>query len=66
MMYVIGTRYNERKLMVFTTNFCNERQPPAEDTSKDRVERRLRSRLYEMCRTVEIVGEEYRRIIDAR
>jgi DNA replication protein DnaC len=66
MMQIIGTRYNERKLTIFTTNYRDERQSPAEETLEDRIGRRLRSRLYEMCRTVEIEGEDYRQIFDVR
>ncbi|MDT5294789.1 MAG: hypothetical protein QOJ76_1669, partial [Acidobacteriota bacterium] len=32
---------------------------------EDRVGVRLRSRLYEMCRTVHIDGDDYRRQLDA-
>lgn len=66
MMQIIGTRYNERKLTIFTTNYRDERHSLTEETLVDRVGMRLRSRLYEMCRTVEIEGEDYRRIFDAR
>jgi DNA replication protein DnaC len=65
MMQVIGTRYNERKLTIFTTNYGDARRHPAEETLEDRVGVRLRSRLYEMCRTVIIEGEDYRRRLAA-
>jgi DNA replication protein DnaC len=65
MMQVIGTRYNERKLTIFTTNYGDARRQPAEETLEDRVGVRLRSRLYEMCRTVTIEGEDYRRRLAA-
>ena len=58
---IIGTRYNERKLTIFTTNYPDVRRQPAEETLEDRVGVRLRSRLYEMCRTVAVEGEDYRR-----
>jgi DNA replication protein DnaC len=66
MMQIIGTRYNERKLTIFTTNYRDERQSPAEETLEDRIGRRLRSRLYEMCKTVRVEGDDYRRNFDAR
>jgi DNA replication protein DnaC len=66
MMQVIGTRYNERKLTIFTTNYPDARRQPAEETLEDRVGVRLRSRLYEMCRTVIIEGEDYRRKLAAQ
>ena len=34
---------------------------PREDTLTDRVGQRIRSRLYEMCRTVELVAPDYRK-----
>jgi DNA replication protein DnaC len=61
MMQIINTRYNDRKLTVFTTNYADARLSPAEETLEDRIGTRLRSRLYEMCRTVQIDGEDYRR-----
>src|SRR5215472_5219328 len=39
------------------------RAPAVEDTLTDRVGKRIRSRLYEMCRTVEISAPDYRREI---
>lgn len=66
MMQVIGTRYNERKLTIFTTNYQDARPQPAEETLEDRIGVRLRSRLYEMCRTVIIEGEDYRRRLAAQ
>jgi DNA replication protein DnaC len=41
------------------------RTPVAEDSLADRVGRRIRSRLYEMCRTVEIFAPDYRKEIRA-
>jgi DNA replication protein DnaC len=61
MTQVIGRRYNDRKLTIFTTNYGDERRQPSEETLEDRIGVRLRSRLYEMCRTVLVEGEDYRR-----
>ena len=66
MMQIIGTRYNNRRLTIFTTNYFDARHTPAEETLEDRVGVRLRSRLYEMCRTIIIEGEDYRRKHDAQ
>ena len=63
MAHVINTRYNDRKLTVFTTNYHDERPNDREETLEDRIGPRLRSRLYEMCRTVKITGDDYRRIV---
>ncbi|HEV2798894.1 MAG TPA: ATP-binding protein [Pyrinomonadaceae bacterium] len=65
MMQIIGKRYNDRKLTLFTTNYRDVRNTPAEETLDERVGTRLRSRLYEMCKTVMIEGEDYRRKFDA-
>ncbi len=64
MTQVIGRRYNDRKLTVFTTNYGDERRRPAEEMLEERIGVRLRSRLYEMCRTVAVTGEDYRRRFD--
>ncbi|MCA1616955.1 MAG: ATP-binding protein [Acidobacteria bacterium] len=64
MMQIIGTRYNEKKLTIFTTNYLDLRGAPAEETLEDRIGARLRSRLYEMCRTVVIEGADYRQRFD--
>lgn len=64
MMQVIGRRYNDHKITVFTTNYADERQQPLDETLDDRIGVRLRSRLYEMCQTVWVEGEDYRRGFD--
>ncbi len=61
MTHLIGRRYNDKKLTIFTTNYMDERQTPDGETLQDRIGARLRSRLYEMCGTVFIDGEDYRR-----
>ena len=64
MMNIIGKRYNDKRLTIFTTNYMDARRNPSEETLEDRVGVRLRSRLYEMCRTVEIDGDDYRKQLD--
>ncbi|MGB6716119.1 MAG: hypothetical protein WBE47_04100, partial [Candidatus Acidiferrales bacterium] len=73
--HILNTRYNENRLTILTTNFLDrefERSPVAlpsgqmvrvaqGDALEDRVGARIRSRLYEMCRTVEICAEDYRK-----
>jgi DNA replication protein DnaC len=63
MAHIINTRYNDRRLTIFTTNYMDERAKPTDETLEDRIGVRLRSRLYEMCRTVKINGEDYRRLV---
>ena len=66
MMQIINTRYNDKKLSIFTTNYMDTRYAPAEETLEDRIGVRLRSRLYEMCKTVVIEGDDWRRKIDSQ
>ncbi len=60
MTQIINTRYNDKKVTIFTTNYLDESDNPSEETLTDRVGVRLRSRLYEMCKVVKIEGEDYR------
>src|ERR1051325_647992 len=63
MMQIINTRYNDKRLTIFTTNYADRRRNE-KDTSElleDRIGVALRSRLYEMCKGVEIEGEDYRK-----
>jgi len=64
MTQIIGRRYNDKKLTVFTTNYSDSRRTPAEETLEDRIGARMRSRLYEMCKTIAVEGEDYRRHFD--
>lgn len=63
---VINTRYNDRKLTLFTTNYSDARHDAADETLAERIGVRLRSRLYEMCKTVLIDGPDYRLHFDTR
>lgn len=64
MAHVINTRYNDKKLTIFTTNYLDERRNDREEVLEDRIGTRLRSRIYEMCKTVVITGEDYRKKYD--
>jgi len=64
MMQIIGTRYNGRKLTIFTTNYLDGGRTERDETLEDRIGVRLRSRLFEMCKTVQIEGEDYRKTFD--
>lgn len=64
MAHIINTRYNDQKHTIFTTNYLDERQGN-EETLEDRIGIRLRSRLYEMCRTIEIKGSDYRKTLQS-
>jgi DNA replication protein DnaC len=59
--YLVNTRYLEGRTTVFTTNYSDFASAPASESLTDRVSARIRSRLFEMCRRVELRGEDYRR-----
>src|SRR5437016_1612407 len=63
MMQIINTRYNDKRLTIFTTNYSDVRSNDKLEILEDRVGSALRSRLYEMCKTVIIEGEDYRQTI---
>ncbi len=58
--HIINCRYNDKKLTIFTSNYLDHPTKPGEETLTDRIGVRLRSRLYEMCREVEIQGADFR------
>lgn len=63
--YIINTRYNDKKLTIFTTNYLDAREEKTtEDTLDERIGVRLRSRLHEMCTTVRVTGKDYRKSFD--
>ncbi len=65
MYHIINSRYNERKFTIFTTNYPDERPADGKETLEDRIGVRARSRIFEMCRTVRMDGEDYRRKFDS-
>lgn len=70
--YIINQRYNHKKLTIFTSNYLDTEEEEedkrdsfykkGEDSLVDRIGVRLRSRLYEMCKIVEMWGKDYRKI----
>jgi DNA replication protein DnaC len=59
--YVLNSRYNEKRTTIVTTNFPNRAAAGGrEDTLGDRIGERIRSRLMEMCATIEVLGEDFR------
>jgi DNA replication protein DnaC len=61
--HIINCRYNDKRLTIFTSNFLDAPIKAGEETLTDRIGVRLRSRLYEMCREVEIHGVDFRKDI---
>ena len=57
--YLVNTRYLEGRVTLFTTNFSDFARGQTESLT-DRVSARIRSRLYEMCRRLELRGRDYR------
>jgi DNA replication protein DnaC len=68
LMQIINTRYNDKKLTIFTTNYLDQRRSETDtrETLEERISIPLRSRLYEMCRTVLIEGRDYRKGLSAQ
>ncbi len=63
MAHIINCRYNDRRLTIFTSNYLDVPAKAGEETISDRIGVRLRSRLYEMCKEVEIRGKDFRQEI---
>jgi len=61
--HVINCRYNDKKVTIFTSNFLDNPAKAGEETLTDRIGARLRSRLFEMCKEVEIRGKDFRQDI---
>jgi DNA replication protein DnaC len=65
MAHIINTRYNDKKLTIFTTNYLDKRKSQIDETFEERIGVRLRSRLFEMCQTINIEGDDYRKKFDS-
>jgi DNA replication protein DnaC len=64
--YVLNYRYNENKVTILTTNYQDEREgrevhPGTPDTLSQRIDVRMRSRLFEMCKTIQMDGNDFRK-----
>lgn len=72
---VLNARYNEKRATIVTTNYPDSPAtegeatriggklipPVREDALEQRIGSRMRSRLFEMCRTVEVFAPDFRR-----
>ena len=71
---ILNARYNERRMTILTTNYYDETGAAApavlpsreriavrDDTLANRIGLRMRSRLYEMCETLEVVAPDFRK-----
>jgi len=70
--HIINTRYNERRVTVFTSNLADEAAQAVVPTDermrerpllRDQIGDALRSRLYEMCEVILLEGDDYRRTV---
>jgi DNA replication protein DnaC len=73
--HILNTRYNDKRTTIITSNFAD--LPPGgasegrslaaraarDETLGDRIGERMRSRLHEMCRKVEMDGSDFRQSI---
>jgi DNA replication protein DnaC len=57
--YLINRRYNTNRITLFASNFF-DKMVGGEETLSQRIGKRIRSRLFEMTRSIEILGEDYR------
>ena len=69
--YIINHRYNHKKMTLFTTNYPDTEESEdkrdafykkGDESLIDRIGVRLRSRIYEMCKVVEMWGDDYRKM----
>lgn len=61
MLYaLLNARYNHRRITIATSNYLDEPPPGEREKLEDRIGYRLRSRLHEMCKNVEVRGDDYR------
>ncbi len=68
---ILNTRYNDNRTTIITTNFPDgapalsvsfspARSASREETLGDRIGERMRSRLHEMCRIIQMDGQDFR------
>jgi DNA replication protein DnaC len=72
---ILNTRYNDRRTTIITTNYANAgplgsgleiapiRAALREETLGDRIGERMRSRIQEMCVSVEMQGKDFRQSV---
>ena len=60
MNLIVNTRYNERRVTIFTSNYLDIPEIDDPNSLLSRIGFRMRSRLHEMCAIVEIDAADYR------
>jgi DNA replication protein DnaC len=66
--YILNYRYNENKVTILTTNYKDDEERKdakagITDTLSERIGPRMRSRLYEMCKTIKMDGNDFRKAV---
>src|SRR4030095_7511469 len=71
--YILNSRYNRKLTTIITTNFedrvretrtiADVTRVPTEESLEERIGVRLRSRLHEMCKVIELEGDDYRTMV---
>jgi DNA replication protein DnaC len=62
MNLIVNTRYNERRLTIFTSNYMDIPDDTDPNALLFRIGFRMRSRLHEMCEFVEMDGADFREL----
>jgi DNA replication protein DnaC len=60
MNLIVNTRYNERRLTIFTSNYIDIPEDDDPNSLLFRIGHRMRSRLHEMCEFLVLDGADYR------
>jgi len=62
MNLIVNTRYNERRLTMFTSNYMDIPDDSDPNSLLFRIGFRMRSRLHEMCEFIQMDGADYREL----
>ncbi len=62
MNLIVNTRYNERRMTIFTSNYLDIPDDTDPNALLCRIGHRMRSRLHEMCDFIEMDGADYREL----
>jgi DNA replication protein DnaC len=62
MNLIVNTRYNEKRLTIFTSNYQDIPDETEPNSLLFRIGYRMRSRLHEMCEFVQMDGADYREL----
>jgi DNA replication protein DnaC len=62
MNLIVNTRYNERRMTIFTSNYPDIPDDTEPNSLVFRIGHRMRSRLHEMCDFIEMDGADYREL----